>query len=96
LERAPLAVCALVFTESGLEAPLVEQCLRALSQAYLQLLKAGVLGPQEGLVEAGFQQLMAGDHPQGLQSLRQGSMAMAKAVDAWEAARMTPATPRKI
>jgi hypothetical protein len=93
LERAQLAVCALVFTESGLEAPLVEQCLRALSQAYLQLLKEGVLGPQEGLVEAGFEQLMAGQRSQGLQSLRQGAMVMAKAVDAWEAIRMAPTDP---
>ena len=87
LESAPLAVCALVFTESGLEALQVEQCLRALSQAYLQLLREGVLGPQEGLVEAGFERLLAGDRHQGLQSLRQGVQAMAKAVDAWEAAR---------
>jgi len=84
LERAPLAVCALVFTESGLEAPQVEQCLRALSQAYLRLLREGILGPQEGLVEKGFEQLMAGDRLQALQSLRQGMQAMAKAVDAWE------------
>ena len=54
LEIAPLSVCALVFTESGLDAAEVEQCLRALSQAYLKLLKKGVLGPQEGLVEKGF------------------------------------------
>ncbi|HEV2321494.1 MAG TPA: hypothetical protein VGT42_03955, partial [Gammaproteobacteria bacterium] len=46
LEAAPLAVCALVFTESGLDAPTVEQCLRALSGAYLQLLRQGILGPQ--------------------------------------------------
>ncbi len=93
LERAPLTVCTLVFTESGLEAPLVEQCLRALTQAYLQLLKEGVLGSQEGLVEAGFEQLMAGNRPQGLQFLRQGSMAMAKAVDAWESTRKPSPDP---
>jgi hypothetical protein len=93
LERAPLAVCALVFTESGLEAPQVEQCLRALSQAYLQLLQSGVLGPQEGLVEKGFEQLMAGNRPQALQSLRQGVQAMAKAVDAWEATRSPDGSP---
>ncbi|HEY1774361.1 MAG TPA: hypothetical protein VGH91_14325 [Gammaproteobacteria bacterium] len=92
LERAPLSVCALVFTESGLEALEVEQCLRALSQAYLRLLREGVLGPQESQVEAGFEQLMAGNQPQGLQSLRQGIQAMAKAVDAWEASRAPAAT----
>jgi len=87
LEVAPLSVCALVFTESGLEAPEVEQCLRALSQAYLKLLKEGVLGPQEGLVEKGFAELMAGDRANALQSLRLAAQAMTWAVDAWEAAR---------
>jgi hypothetical protein len=87
LERAPLAVCALVFTESGLEAPEVEQCLRALSQAYLKLLKEGVLGPQEALIEKGYAELMAGDRNAALQSLRFGMLAMAKAVDSWEAGR---------
>ena len=87
LQSAPLAVCALVFTESGLEAPQVEQCLRALSQAYLQLLREGVLGPQEGLVEKGFEQLMAGERPAALHSLHRGIQTMARAVDAWEASR---------
>jgi hypothetical protein len=92
LERAPLSVCALVFTESGLEAIEVEQCLRALSQAYLQLLRQGVLGPQEGLVEAGFDHLLAGNRSQGLQSLHRGMQAMAKAIDAWEATRRPAGT----
>ena len=87
LERAPLAVCALVFTESGLEAPEVEQCLRALSQAYLKLLKEGVLGPQEALIEKAYVELMAGERATALQSLRFGMLAMAKAVDAWEQGR---------
>jgi hypothetical protein len=93
LERAPLAVCALVFTESGLEAPQVERCLRALSQAYLRLFQRGVLGPQEGLVEKGFEQLMTGNRSQALQLLRQGIQAMAKAVDAWEATRGPDGSP---
>jgi hypothetical protein len=87
LEVAPLSVCALVFTESGLEAAEVEQCLRALSQAYLKLLKEGVLGPQGGLVEKGFTELMAGERASALQSLRQAAQAMTRAVDAWEAAQ---------
>lgn len=87
LEAAPLAVCALVFTESGMEAPAVQQCLKALSSAYLQLLRQSVLGPQEALVEKAFSELMDGQRPAGLQSLRQGVMAMARAIDAWEAAR---------
>ena len=87
LEIAPLSICALVFTESGLAAPEVQSCLRALSQAYLQLLKEGVLGPQEGLVEKAFEQLMSGERVSALQSLRQAMQLMAQSVDAWESAR---------
>jgi hypothetical protein len=87
LEIAPLSICALVFTESGLEAPEVQQCLRALSQAYLTLLKEGVLGPQEGLVEKAFTELMAGDRVAALQSLRLAAQAMTRAIDAWEGSR---------
>jgi hypothetical protein len=93
LESAPLAVCALVFTESGLEALQVEQCLHALSRAYLQLLREGVLGPQEGLVEKGFEQLMDGERPAALYSLHQGIQTMARAVDAWEASRAGSVSP---
>lgn len=87
LERAPLAVCALVFTESNLDALEVEQCLRALSAAYLKLLKEGVLGPQEALIEKAYSELMAGEKGAALQSLRQGMLAMAKAIDNFEQAR---------
>jgi len=84
LEAAPLAVCALVFTESGLEAPTVEQCLRALSAAYLQLLRQGILGPQDAYVDKGFRELMAGERVVGIQSLRQAAFAMIQAVESWE------------
>lgn len=87
LEAAPMAVCALVFTESGLEAPEVEQCLRALSHAYLRLLKAGILGPQDALVEQALVEFLAGERPAGLRNLRRAALAMARAVDAWEAAQ---------
>ncbi|MGE5624123.1 MAG: hypothetical protein ACM3ZT_01090 [Bacillota bacterium] len=87
LEAAPLAVCALVFTESGLEAPEVERCLRALSAAYLKLLREGVLGPQEALVEQAYLELTDGKRPSGLQSLKRAIRAMARAVDAWEASQ---------
>lgn len=87
LERAPLAVCALVFTESGLEAPEVEQCLRALSQAYLKLLKEGVLGSQEALIEKAYAELMGGERNVALQSLRQGMFAMANSIDQYEKTR---------
>jgi hypothetical protein len=88
LEIAPLSICALVFTGSGLEAAEVQQCLRALSQAYLKLLKEGVLGPQEGLVEKAFTELLAGDRAAAHQSLRLAAQAMTRAIDAWESSRL--------
>ena len=84
LEATPLAVCALVFTESNLDTGEVEQCLKALSAAYLTLLREGVLGPQEAYVEQAFTALRAGNRPAGIHSLRQAAHAMARAVDAWE------------
>lgn len=84
LEAAPLAVCALVFTESGLEAPTVEQCLRALSAAYLQLLRKGILGPQDAYVGKAYGELRAGEREGGLKSLRQAAFAMVQAVETWE------------
>ena len=87
LEAAPMAVCALVFTESGLEAGQVDECLRALSAAYLQLLRQGVLGPQEAYVEKAYADLRAGRGREGSQALRMAGLAMTKAVDAWEARR---------
>ena len=85
LEAAPLAVCALVFTESGLEAAEVDECLRALSAAYLQLLRQGVLGPQDAYVEKAYVDLRAARGREGYQALRQAGFAMSLAVDAWEA-----------
>lgn len=87
LEAAPLAVCALVFTESGLEASRVDACLRALSTAYLQLLRQGALGPQDAYVEKAYGELKSGRGPAGLQSLKLAASAMARAVDAWEIRR---------
>jgi hypothetical protein len=91
LEAAPIAVCALVFTESSIDALQVDDCLRALSAAYLQLLRGGVLGPQDAYVEKAFAQMRAGNHPGALQSLKLAAQAMTKAVDAWEANRKLPA-----
>ena len=85
LEAAPLAVCALVFTESGLEAPQVGDCLRALSAAYLQLLRQGALGPQDAYVDKAYRELRTGQRPAALQSLKLAAHAMARAVDTWEA-----------
>lgn len=87
LEAAPLAVCALVFTESGLEAVQVDECLQALSAAYLQLLRQGVLGPQEAYVEKAYADLRAGRGAEGAQALRMAGLAMTKAVDTWEKRR---------
>jgi len=89
LEAAPLAVCALVFTESGLEASQVDDCLRALSAAYLQLLRQGALGPQDAYVDKAYGELQSGRRGAGLQSLKLAAQAMAKAVDVWEARRGT-------
>lgn len=87
LEAAPIAVCALVFSESNLESAEVQSCLRALSSAYLQLLKDGALGPQDAYIEHAFESLLTGDRVQALQGLKRAVMAMAHAVDAWEAAQ---------
>ena len=84
LEAAPLAVCALVFTESGLEADQVADCLRALSAAYLQLLRQGALGPQDAYVDKAYKELRSDQRSAALQSLKLAAHAMAKAVDAWE------------
>lgn len=93
LEAAPLAVCSLVFTESGLEGPKVARCLEALSAAYLQLLRQGILGPQDAYVEKAHRELLTGEREAGIQSLRQAAAAMARAVDTWEgrAAGQAPA-----
>jgi len=88
LEAAPLAVTALVFTESGLEAPEVAACLKALSAAYLQLLRGGALGPQDAYVDKAYSELRAGKRLEGLQSLKLAGLSMAQAVDAWEARRV--------
>ena len=96
LEAAPLAVCALVFTESGLEAGQVDECLRALSAAYLQLLRQGVLGPQEAYVEKAYAELRSGRGAEGFQALRQAGFAMTKAVDAWEARRERAMMPDEV
>ena len=93
LEAAPLAVCALVFTESGLEAAEVDECLRALSAAYLQLLRQGILGPQEAYVEKAYADLRAGRGPDAYQALRQAGFAMSRAVDAWEKCREPGRSP---
>ena len=93
LEAAPLAICALVFTESNLDAAEVERCLQALAGAYLKLLKEGVFGPQEALVEQAYVELMEAKRPAALQNLKRGILAMALAVDAWEAVHSATGEP---
>jgi hypothetical protein len=92
LEAAPVAVCALVFSESNLEASEVETCLRALSTAYFQLLQEGVLGPQDAYVDKAFEALLAGDRVTALQFLKRATSAMASAIDAWEAGQAVGAS----
>ena len=95
LEAVPMTVCALVFTETGLEAPVVEQCLRALSAAYLQLLRQGALGPQDAYVDKAYGEFMAGTREVGIQYLRQAAFAMVAAVEAWEGRQRVGAKPSR-
>ncbi|MGH8399468.1 MAG: hypothetical protein ACRESU_00055 [Gammaproteobacteria bacterium] len=87
LEAAPVAVCALVFSESNLEPSEVRACLEALSSAYLQLLRQGVLGPQDAYIEKAFESLLAGDRAIALQTLKRAAYATIRAIDAWEERR---------
>lgn len=84
LEAAPLAVCALVLSESKMEPAVAQTCLRALSSAYFKLLQDGVLGPQEAYVDKAFEALNLGDRREALQLLKHASRAMAGAIDGWE------------
>jgi branched-subunit amino acid transport protein AzlD len=92
LEAAPVAACALVFSESNLEPSEVETCLKALSSAYLQLLVQGILGPQDAYVEKAFESLLAGNRVVALQFLKRAASAMAGAIDAWETGRVAGAS----
>lgn len=89
LEAAPVAVCALVFSESNLDHAEVQACLGALSSAYLQLLREGVIGPEEAYVEQAYAYLCAGERAAALQTLKRAVYAVARAVDAWEAGQQT-------
>lgn len=87
LEAVPIAVCALVFSESNLEPQEVESCLSALAAAYLQLLREGILGPQDAYIEPAFDLLQAGERAMALQTLKRAVHAITHAIDAWEADR---------
>ena len=87
LEAAPIAVCALVFSESNLDPAEVQACLQALSSAYLQLLREGVVGAQEAYVEQAYDLLCTGERATALQTLKRAVYAMGRAIDAWEAAQ---------
>ncbi|MGH8396925.1 MAG: hypothetical protein ACRETA_01585 [Gammaproteobacteria bacterium] len=88
VEATPMAVCALVFTRTELAPIQVEDCLHALSSAYLILLKAGVLGPQEAYVEQAFNELKLGRPGPAQRLLLQATHTMVRAVDDWEARRV--------
>lgn len=87
MEAAPLGACALVFTESELDADQVSECIGALGQAS-RLLKADRVDEsgQQALVEA-WQALQSGAHEQAIERLQACARAMAVAVDEWEARR---------
>ncbi len=87
LELVPIAVCALVFTRSGLAPYEVKDCLAALPQAYNMLVEAGTLAPQDARVAKAYAALAAGETERGDRLLVQAANAMAGAVDHWEEQR---------
>lgn len=87
LELVPIAVCALVFTRSGLAPDEVRDCLVALPQAYRMLVDAGALGPQDDNMAQAFAALAAGDTERADRLLVQAASAMAGEVDRWEEQR---------
>lgn len=84
LDAAPIAVCALVFSRSGLAPEQVKDCLEALPRAYQMLLQAGALGSQEAYVEQAFKRFVEGDTATAERLLLQAAHAMVGAVDQWE------------
>lgn len=92
LDSIPIAVCALVFTRSGLAPDEVKDCLSALPEAYRMLLGAGVLGPQDAYVERAFAALEAGEPVMAHRLLLQAAHAIVGAVDCWEEQKSHPPT----
>lgn len=84
LDSVPIAVCALVFSRSGLAPDEVKDCLEALPRAYQMLLAAGALGSQEAYVEQAFDSLVSGESASAERLLTQAAHAMVGAVDRWE------------
>lgn len=87
LELIPIAVCALVFTRSGLAPDEVRDCLAALPQAFQMLVEAGILTPQDDDVAEAYAALTAGEAERADRLLVQAANAMAGAVDRWEEQR---------
>lgn len=87
LDSIPVAVCALVFSRSGLSPDDVKDCLSALPEAYRMLREAGVLGPQDAYVEQAFAALEAGEPVAAHGLLLQAAVVMVEAVDRWEEQR---------
>ena len=87
LESVPIAVCALVFTRSGLAPDEVRDCLTALPQAYRMLVEAGTLALQDARVAEAYAALAAGEAERADRLLAQAASAMADAVDRWEEQR---------
>ena len=81
----PTAVCALVFTRSGLGPDEVRDCLAALPQAYQMLVEARILEPQDSRIPEAYAALVAGEAERADRLLVQAADALAGAVDRWEA-----------
>lgn len=92
LELVPIAVCALVFTRSGLAPGEIKDCLAALPQALQMLVEAGTLTPQDASVADAYAALTAGETERAERLLVQAANAMADAVDRWEEQRTVAVT----
>ena len=87
LELVPIAVCALVFTRSGLAPGEIKDCLAALPRAHQMLVEAGVLVPEDVHMTQAYAALVAGETEHADQLLAQVAHAIANAVDRWEEQR---------
>ena len=92
LESVPIAVCALVFTRSGLAPSEVRDCLAALPRAYQMLVEAGVLVPEDVHMKQAYAALVAGETERADQLLAQVGHAITNTVDRWEEQRPRMAT----
>ncbi|MCP1726232.1 hypothetical protein J2T60_000197 [Natronospira proteinivora] len=84
MDAAPLGACALVFTESDLEADQVNECIGALAQASRLLKEDGVDKAGREALTAAWRALRVDAYEQAIDRLQGCARAMAVAVDEWE------------